>query len=79
MLVLHNWKFFFFFFFFTCCLYWTQACNHEIGYISGPIGSLFAITNTYLGKAILPHINALGHYGLEKENEEERPIEQHLY
>ena len=26
-----------------CCLYWTQACSPIIGYIPGPIGSLFAI------------------------------------
>ena len=34
--------------FFTCCPNWTQACNHIIGYIPGPIGSLFAIAPTQI-------------------------------
>ena len=31
------------YFFSQCCPNWTQACSHIIGYILGPIGSLFAI------------------------------------
>ena len=33
----------FFCFFSTCGPYWTQVCSHMIGYISVPIGLLFAI------------------------------------
>ena len=30
-----------------CCPKWSQACNHIIGYVPGPIGSLFAIAPTH--------------------------------
>ena len=31
-----------------CCPNWTQAFSHIIGYISGPIGILFAIAPTHI-------------------------------
>ena len=43
-----RWHFSWLIVFFTCCPKWTQACSHIIGYIPGPIGSLFAVAPTHI-------------------------------
>ena len=53
-------------FFSTRCPNWTQACSHILGYIPGPIGSLFAIAPTHILEWQFCHpFMRLGNIGLD--------------